>query len=218
MLRHLRNVFPIVPTLILSATITPNILDYIQIFLKLSLPSGIYKLFLDRPNLKYMVYSIQKLGFWDIAFLIPKNGPISEIPKTMVFVNKIEDAIELEKYLWSRLPDFIYNGKQIFVIILFFTFNLDANTRTKIMKNLRHKNAQICICIECAGIGINISDIICIIQFKIPDFVALPKLFQRLDRGGKNKSSTTIAIIFVHPSQILFDNMHTLECSAFKSL
>lgn len=88
-----------VPTLILSKTITPNILDYIQIFLKLSLFCWIYKQLFDRQNLRYMVYPIEKSNFQDLAFFIPRNNLIKEIPKTMVFVDKIEDAIQPEKYL-----------------------------------------------------------------------------------------------------------------------
>ena len=77
----------------------------------------------------------------------------------MVFVNKIEDAIRLERYLQSRLPDRVRNGKQAFVIIQSITFNLDANTRTKVMEKLRYGNTQICVCMKCAGMGINIPDI-----------------------------------------------------------
>ncbi len=44
------------------------------------------------------------------------------------------------------------------------------------MENLRHGNAQICICTECIGIGINIPDIMRMIQFKISDFITLPEL------------------------------------------
>ncbi len=36
--------------------------------------------------------------------------------------------------------------------------------------------------------------------------------------AGKDKSLAAIAMVFVHPSQILLDDMHMLEHSAFKSL
>lgn len=64
-----------------------------------------------------MVYSIQKLGFQNLAFLIPKNGPVSLILKIIVFINKIEDAARLERYLQSRLPNYTRNEKQDFVVI-----------------------------------------------------------------------------------------------------
>lgn len=99
MLGYLKNVFSKVSTLIISATIIPNILDYIRIFLKLLPLSRIYRLPLDRPNLKYMVYPIQKLGFWNLVFLILKDGLVGLILKIMIFVNKIEDTIRLKRYL-----------------------------------------------------------------------------------------------------------------------
>lgn len=95
MLGHLKNIFSIILILILSAINIPNILNYIQISLKLFLLFQIYKLFLNRPNLKYIVYLIQKSGFQDLAFFIPRHGSISEIPKIIVFINKIENIIKL---------------------------------------------------------------------------------------------------------------------------
>ena len=65
---------------------------------------------------------------------------------------------------------------------------------------------------------INIFDIMRAVQFKIPDFIALAKLLQRLGQGGRDKSCAVIAIVFVHPSQVLSDNVHMLEQSAFKNL
>ena len=136
----------------------------------------------------------------------------------MVFVDKIEDAIELERYLQSRLPDCVRNGGQVSVIIESITSNLDTNTRIRIMEDLRNGNAQICICTECAGMGINIPDIMRAVQFKIPDFIALPELLQWLGRGGRDKFYTAIAIVFVSLSQVLPDNVYILEQSAFKNL
>ncbi len=188
MLGHLKDVFSTVSTLILSATITPNILDYIRVSLKLSSPSRIYRLPLDRPNLRYMVCPIRKSGFRDLAFLVPKYGPISEIPKMMIFVDKIEDVIEMERYLRSRLLDRVCNGNQASIVIQSITSYLDANTRTRVMEDLRYSNVRICICTECASMGINILDIMRAVQFKIPNFIALPELLQRLGRAGRDKS------------------------------
>ncbi len=117
MLEYLKDVFSIVLILILSATIILNILDYIWVSLKLPLPFRIYRLSLDRPNLRYIVCPIQKSGFQNLAFLVLKHGPISEIPKMIIFINTIEDAIEMERYLRSKLPDCVHNGNQAFVVI-----------------------------------------------------------------------------------------------------
>lgn len=52
----------------------------------------------------------------------------------MVFVNKIKNVIEIERYLQSRLSNCIFNRNQAFVIIQFIISNLNTNSKTKIMK------------------------------------------------------------------------------------
>lgn len=79
---------------------------------------------------------IWKSSFQGLAFLIPRNSSIREIPKTMIFVDKIEDIIELEKYLQSKLSNCIYNRTQSFMVIRTITSNLNATIKTKIMENL----------------------------------------------------------------------------------
>ena len=63
------------------------------------------------------------------------------------------------------------------MIIQSITFNLDINTRIKVIEDLWYNNTQIYICTEYASIDINILNIMYMIQFKIPDFIVLPKLF-----------------------------------------
>ena len=91
MIGHLKDIFSNIPTLILSAIIIPNVLKYIRISLKLPPPSCIYRQPLNQPNLTYMVLSIKKPGFGDLAFAIPSNGAVRDIPKTMIFVGLIND-------------------------------------------------------------------------------------------------------------------------------
>lgn len=100
-----------------SIIITPNIHDYIQILLKLSSPAYIYRQPLDKPNLKYMVALIWKVGFKDLVFVIPSTSTISDISKTMIFVDSIDETIEMVKYLWSRLSKRIRRIRQLEVII-----------------------------------------------------------------------------------------------------
>lgn len=64
----------------------------------------------------------------------------------------------------------------------------------------------------------HIPDIMCMIQFYIPDFITLSELLQRVGRGGRDKFCATIALVFIHLSQVLSDNVHILELSAFKKL
>lgn len=76
------------------------------------------------------------MSFWDLAFFVLRHGLINKILKTMVFVDKIEDAIELNEYLQLRLWDYVRNENYAFVIIQSLTSNLDTNIRIKIMEDL----------------------------------------------------------------------------------
>lgn len=117
MIGHHKNVFLAILTLMFFATIMPNILKYIQILLKFLLPAHIYKQFFDKPNLIYAIALIKKIRSEDLAFVIPSAGIISDIPKTMIFVDLIDEAIEIVKYLWSKLSKHIKKIKQPNIII-----------------------------------------------------------------------------------------------------
>lgn len=47
---------------------------------------------------------IRKSGFKDLDLLIPNRGAISKIAKTIIFINKIDNAIRMAKYLQLKLP------------------------------------------------------------------------------------------------------------------
>lgn len=126
--------------------------------------------------------------------------------------------MRLEKYLLFRLPDYVHNEKQAFIIIQSIISNLNVNIRNKIMENLWYENAQICEYKKCTGIGINIPNIMRIVQFKVSNFITLTKLLQWLGRGSKDKSRVVITIVFVHSCQVLLNNMHIPEQSTFKNL
>ncbi len=216
MLGHLKDVFPTIPICLFSVTVTPNILEYIRVSLKLFPPSQIYRQLLDCLNLTYIVSPIRKTGFKDLNFLIPSGGAVGEIPKIMIFVDKIDDAIQMAKHLQSRLSKHIRREERPNHIIRTFATNLTIISRTKFLVDLHSGETRIWICTECAGMGINIPHICHAIQFKISDYIMLPELFQRLERGGRNVSCLAIAIVFIETRQILPEDVHTLKESTFK--
>ena len=91
----------------LSATITPNVLEYIRKSLHLQSPVQLYKRTLDRPNITFMIKEIKQRGFKKLEVLVPQVEGISDIPKTMIFVDKIEDGLKIVEYLRSLLPESI---------------------------------------------------------------------------------------------------------------
>lgn len=55
------------------------------------------------------------------------------------------------------------------------------------------------------------------VEFKMSDFITLPKLLQRLGWVERDKSRAAIAMVFVYPSQVLSDIGYILKHSTFKS-
>lgn len=140
-LGHLKDVFPVLPTLILSATVTPSILEYIRVSLKISGPSRIHRESLDRLNFTYMVMPIQKPKYNELAFLV-RSGPVGNIPKTLIYVN-IDEAGDIVKFLKTKLSERIRDSEDVNVVIRDFSSNLEENTRYRHMAALRSGDTRI---------------------------------------------------------------------------
>ena len=159
-LDHLKDVFSSIPTLLLSATITSNILEYIRVLLKLFPPSRIYRQPLDWPNLTYIVSPICKLGFKNLDFLVLSGRGIGNIPKTMILVDSIDEAKKMAKHLQLRLSERVQNNKkQVEVIICMFSSMFSLETRTRFLADLQLSDTRIWIYIKCTAMGINLCDI-----------------------------------------------------------
>lgn len=124
MIGYLKDVLPTFLILMLSITVTPTLFEYMQILLKFPPPARIYRQPLNRPNLTYVVAPIRKARFENLAFIIPSAGTISDISKTMIFIDSIDEFIEMVKYLRSKFSKRIRRIKQSDVIIQTFFANL----------------------------------------------------------------------------------------------
>lgn len=75
----------------ISAIITTNILKYIKKPLNLKMLVCLYQKLLDYLNIIYIITSIISSNFENLHFLIlPKIYNISNIKKTIIFINSIE--------------------------------------------------------------------------------------------------------------------------------
>lgn len=127
---------------------------------------------------------IYKAGFKDLDFLIPSGGAINKIPKITIFVDKIDDVIEMAKYLQSRFFKRIQNESYSENIIHTFPANLTTTSRFKFLANYQTDNTLFWICMEYANMSIKLSDIWRAVQFRISDYITLSELLQQLRRGG----------------------------------
>ncbi len=201
MIGHLKSTFPKVPTLALLATVTPNVLEYVRESLQLRAPARLYKESLDRPNLTYLVSEIKKPGFEELDFIVSPCIAAFTIPKTMIIIDNIDTAGQLELYLQSRLSSRLQTKSRL--LIQTFLANLTVDTRSIFLKDFRTRNTRIWICTKCTGMGLNLRDIEHVYQWKLSDFIMFPELVQRLGRAGRDIRINAVALVFVESRHCL---------------
>lgn len=213
---HLKDSFPHVPAMVLSAVVTPTVLEYICTSLKLTSPTRIYTEFLDHPNLTYVVAEVTKRKYEELSFLVPSSGGVESIPKTMIFIDNVDEAIEVAMYLRTKLPGGPHVDKAKLVIRSTSSY-LEPSTRSKFLEDFRKGNTRILVCAECAVINLDIPDITRIVQWKIPKRLTFAVLIQRLGRAGMDALLPAVALVFVEKKHILPDDMHEINDSDFKN-
>lgn len=80
-----------------------------------------------------MIALIRKTGFKNCVLVIPRPSAISNIPKTMIFIDLIDKTTEMVKYLQSRLSKHIRMIKQSDMIIRVFFANLTAESQMRLL-------------------------------------------------------------------------------------
>lgn len=99
-------IFLKISIIIVSVTMSINILKYIRITLNFKKLICLYWKLLDYPNITYTIILITSFSLNDFKFLIlPKIDNISNIKKIIIFNNSTEESITLKIYLQTFLPD-----------------------------------------------------------------------------------------------------------------
>lgn len=124
-----------------------------------------------------------------------------KIPKTMIFVDNIDTAGQLELHFQGRLSPRLQ--KKARLLTRTFSANLTVDTRSLFLDDFRNGNTRIWICTECAGMGLNLRDVELVYQWKLSDFIMLPELVQRLGHAGRDVRINAIALVFVESRHCL---------------
>lgn len=101
-----------------------------------------------------MIVLITKLSYYELDFLVPKTGLIL---KTMIFVNKINNAVKIATYFCLLLP--LEDQDQEEVLIQLFYSCYEASTYANWMEDFRNKEIKILVCTNAAKMGVNIPNI-----------------------------------------------------------
>ena len=209
----LRTLFPNVPIMALSATLSPHVLRYTQRALKVNTPTGLIKRSIDRPNIYLHCVPIRHgvSSRKDLLFLVPpalSPHDIPRIPKTMLFMDSRVAVCETTTMLIRRLHPQFRNAD----VVCDYSTALSEERRAVVMERFILGTCRILVCTEAAGMGVDVSDIVQVIQWTIPRHVNLANFWQCAGRCGRNTETSGIAILFYNKAQCIPDSTgHPLQ-------
>lgn len=115
------------------------------------------------PNIMQMVAKIKKPKMFNkLVFFFPIVDKILAILKIMIFVNNFNEEVILAIYLQNLLFAQMKSFKKR--LIKTFTLILKPDTKIKYLKKFCNSDTRILICIDTAGMGIDIKNIVQIVQ------------------------------------------------------
>lgn len=200
----MRSDHPKVPFLILSATLALNMLGFLHVQLNLRNKTRIYRLSIDRKNITQMVSPIRTPDFTALDWFLGTNVVVPlDIPKTMIFVDDINQGQSLVEYLRFRLPDNLKVRDRELDIIRPYNASLSWETRVVNLDVFKHGSARVLVCTDAAGMGVDIPDIEVVIQWKISKHLSLASLVQRIGRAGRDERVKAVAITMVEDNLFL---------------
>lgn len=215
----LRSYHLSVPFLLLLAILALNVLGFLHSGLHLRPRTLLYRISIDRPNITQIAGSIRTSGFDSLKWLLQKHRTVYDIPKTMIFADSIHELQKLVTYLWRRLPRHAKINGRAKLLIRAYSASLTWGHRAANLAALRNGDAKIVVYTDAAGLGVDISDVEIIVQWKIADHLTLAGLVQRIGRAGRDSSVEAIAVVMTQPSYILpeQDTDKTMEFAKLRS-
>jgi len=199
----LRMTFDKTPIACLSATLATNVAGYVHSVCQLR-PGTTrrYSLPLRRDNIDIVVSSVAPNDQGPLLDLISSGAEmrqVLEMPKTLVFIDDIEEGIRLCLSLRSRLArQFGDEVPERFVECYYGS--LDAAKKVEILQNIMSGKTRIVICTDAFGMGIDVPDIGVVIQWHLTPRCSMTSLCQRIGRAARNPSLKGIAVIYVSSS------------------
>ena len=98
--------FPKVTMVAMSATVTPNVLEFVADTIGLWARFRLYKQSIDRVNISQFVCQISKeSGYTQLSPLLGGTGATWTVPKTMVLVDSIDEATVIGRFLRDTVPE-----------------------------------------------------------------------------------------------------------------
>ncbi|MEG1737332.1 MAG: ATP-dependent DNA helicase RecQ [Odoribacter sp.] len=173
---EIREWFPQVPVLALTATATPQVAEDIQAQLKFAVPHVLSKSF-RRDNISYVVRKVNdKLG--ELLHILSKLNTCA-----IVYVRKRATTEELANFLIAKgiRADFYHAG-------------LSSIQRAKKQENWKNDLTPVIVATNAFGMGIDKPDVRVVVHFDIPD--SPEAYFQESGRAGRDGERAYAVLLY----------------------
>ncbi len=182
-----RQLFPDVPVLALTATATPQVVEDIQQQLQFKKPHVLRKSFV-RENLTYLVRQEEDKSGYILRTIKRSNG------SGIVYVRSRKKAGELAEYLTN-------NG----VSAGYYHAGMTSESRHKRQNDWMCGKSRVIVATNAFGMGIDKPDVRFVIHCDVPD--SLEAYFQEAGRAGRD-GEKAVAVLLYSPADSLKLNDH----------
>jgi superfamily II DNA helicase RecQ len=220
-LRAIRTHFQYLSFVVLSARIIPNLVKFFINSIDLCSGLHLYKAAIDRQSITQMVPQIDPAqGYAQLSVLIPITGAAWRIPKSINCLDTFDECISISTHVRNGLSSSIAKYRSIDVrpfhtsleVSLreeYLTTSRPGETRVlvctgmyHITKNNRNMSTKD-LCIDPAGMGVDIPDIEVFMQWKISSHLIRANIWQCIGRAGRDPEVKANSVLYVDRTLIL---------------
>jgi hypothetical protein len=193
-LGNIRNSIRRVPWVCLSATLTAHSMAYVHEVCNLGRPTYRISLPLRRDNINIIIAPTPSSSNISPLYDLLRgfNDP-SKFPKTVIYIDNVDACNDVTTLLSLRLPANF--DRSIFIRPYFGDF--DEETKTEIVQSFKEGRTRIVVATDAFGLGVDIPDIIRVIQWQITERIDAAALSQRIGRCVRDRTLQGIAIVYV---------------------
>jgi hypothetical protein len=196
-----------VPWVCLSATLTAGAEAYVHEVCALERGARRISTTVRRDNINLTVLPMTSgAGFDQLCDLLPADftSP-NDIPKTLIFIDNVDHAILLLQAFRRRLGMLVNENIPIESrhlmdpqqLIQCYFSPLDDRAKSASLETIQNGDTRICICTEAFGMGVDIPDILRVIQWGVSSLLTAASLFQRVGRAARDPECVGIGVVYV---------------------
>jgi hypothetical protein len=200
-LANIKEALAHVACVCLSATVTSWCASYIHEVVRLQWEALRVTTHIWRRNICTIVAPMSGIGFAELDNMLAlgRVRHRSEIPKTLIFLDNIDNAIAIARRLRSKLHRAPGRMNPSRVIRTYYG-SLDDYSKPDTLEGIKDGRTRIIICTDAFGLGVNVPDIDRVIQWDVTETLNINALQQRVGRCARDPTRVGIAVIFVKKS------------------